>query len=84
MTNVLKTIGILNIAALCTVGMIGCSHDRERHVERHHHHDYGEYEYRERTYGQAYFGPEMTRTAKMDANMAAATMADEHDHDSER
>jgi hypothetical protein len=79
----MKTIGMLTISAICALGTVGCAYERDdRHAERwHHDHGYREYRERDREYGQAYFGPDMTPAADRDANMAAAVMADERDHD---
>jgi hypothetical protein len=82
MTNVLKTIRVLSIAALCTLGTIGCSYDREpdRHVDRRHYHR--EYrEHREGRYG--YVGRElMNPEARMDAVVADTPVTDDGDQTS--
>jgi hypothetical protein len=74
MTNVLKTIRTLSIAALCMLGTVACSEGRERHW---HHHGYREHYrgYHEHYHGQADFGPAMTDDiATMNADIAAAPL----------
>lgn len=62
MTNVRKTIGILSIITLVTVGMMGCSESPERGGwdSRYHDHDRAHLyhrEFDEHRYGQADFAP---------------------------
>jgi YVTN family beta-propeller protein len=77
MTNARKPIQLLAITAFCALATVGCSHQRAHH----HHHDHNP-----APAGDAHANTDFARAMmhsmkKMDADMAAAPMTGDPDHD---